>query len=105
MFRVVACLAPTITRTCIAATTRCQVEGELTKVVFSRLNLIDLAGSERIRSGAHGGSGAQGEHFKEACHINKSLTTLGRCAPRGRLGMHEREERERGGCAGCGACK
>jgi hypothetical protein len=48
-------------------------------VVFSRLNLIDLAGSERIRSGAHGGSGAQGEHFKEACHINKSLTTLGRC--------------------------
>jgi hypothetical protein len=36
------------------------------------------AGSERIRGGAHGGSGAQGEHFKEACHINKSLTTLGR---------------------------
>lgn len=36
------------------------------------------AGSERIRSGAHGGSGAVGEHFKEACHINKSLTTLGR---------------------------
>ncbi len=35
-------------------------------------------GSERIKSGAHGGSGAQGEHFKEACHINKSLTTLGR---------------------------
>jgi len=57
-----------------------QAEGELTKVVFSRLNMIDLAGSERIRSGAHGGSGAQGEHFKEACHINKSLTTLGRCA-------------------------
>lgn len=36
------------------------------------------AGSERIRGGAHGGSHAQGEHFKEACHINKSLTTLGR---------------------------
>jgi hypothetical protein len=36
------------------------------------------AGSERIRSGAHGGSGAVGEDFKEACHINKSLTTLGR---------------------------
>ena len=55
--------------------------GQLTKVVFSRLNLIDLAGSERIRGGALGGSGAQGEHFREACHINKSLTTLGRCAP------------------------
>lgn len=67
-----------------------QVEGELTKVMFSRLNLIDLAGSERIRSGAHGGSGAQGEHFKEACHINKSLTTLGRCAARSR-------------CRSCGA--
>lgn len=28
----------------------------LTNLVFSRLNLIDLAGSERISSGAHGGS-------------------------------------------------
>lgn len=37
-----------------------------------------IPGSERIRSGAHGGSHVQGEHFKEACHINKSLTTLGR---------------------------
>ncbi len=35
-------------------------------------------GSERIASGAHGGSNATGEHFKEACHINKSLTALGR---------------------------
>lgn len=28
----------------------------ITNLVFSRLNLIDLAGSERISSGAHGGS-------------------------------------------------
>lgn len=37
-----------------------------------------LAGSERIASGAHGGSNVTGEHFKEACNINKSLTALGR---------------------------
>lgn len=39
-----------------------------------------LVGSERIHGGEHGGSQATGKHFKEACHINKSLTTLGRCA-------------------------
>ncbi|WIA12855.1 hypothetical protein OEZ85_006481 [Tetradesmus obliquus] len=50
----------------------------VTNVLFSRLNLIDLAGSERIHGGEHGGSQATGKHFKEACHINKSLTTLGR---------------------------
>ena len=36
------------------------------------------SGSERIKGGALGGSQAQGEHFKEAVHINQSLTTLGR---------------------------
>ena len=50
----------------------------VTGVVSSRLNLIDLAGSERVKGGALGGSQAQGDHFKEACHINQSLTTLGR---------------------------
>ncbi len=39
---------------------------------------MPLAGSERISSGAFGGSQVQGTHFKEAVHINKSLTTLGR---------------------------
>ncbi|KAF6254437.1 hypothetical protein COO60DRAFT_1665196 [Scenedesmus sp. NREL 46B-D3] len=53
-------------------------ESGVTNVLFSRLNLIDLAGSERINGGEHGGSQATGKHFKEACHINKSLTTLGR---------------------------
>eukprot|EP00878_Enallax_costatus_P027357 GHUV01029436.1.p1 GENE.GHUV01029436.1~~GHUV01029436.1.p1 ORF type:complete len:241 (+),score=83.16 GHUV01029436.1:535-1257(+) len=53
-------------------------ETGVTNVLFSRLNLIDLAGSERIHGGEHGGSQATGKHFREACHINKSLTTLGR---------------------------
>ncbi|MEW5309683.1 MAG: hypothetical protein WDW38_001552 [Sanguina aurantia] len=52
--------------------------GNSNKLVFSRLNLIDLAGSERVGTGALGGSQAQGEHLKEAAKINSSLSTLGR---------------------------
>ena len=39
-----------------------------------RLFLVDLAGSERTKR-----SGVSGQHFDEACSINQSLTTLGRC--------------------------
>ncbi|EFN50818.1 hypothetical protein CHLNCDRAFT_59403 [Chlorella variabilis] len=50
-----------------------QAESGVTKVQFAKLNLIDLAGSERV-----GKSGATGERLTEAKGINKSLTTLGR---------------------------
>ena len=38
----------------------------------ARLNLIDLAGSERQKS-----AGSGGKQLKEGCHINKSLSALG----------------------------
>lgn len=63
--------------TCVVERVQRESADSPTQVIFSRLNLVDLAGSERIQTGAHGGSQATGEHFKEACHINKSLTTLG----------------------------
>ena len=46
----------------------------------TQLTLVDLAGSERTRK-----SGAAGktEQMKEACAINSSLATLGRCVPAG----------------------
>ena len=40
--------------------------------IAGRLNLIDLAGSERLAK-----SGSDGVRMQEACHINKSLSALG----------------------------
>ncbi|KAL6784692.1 hypothetical protein ACKKBF_B02815 [Auxenochlorella protothecoides x Auxenochlorella symbiontica] len=45
----------------------------ITSTRTSKLNLIDLAGSERV-----GRSGARGDQLTEARSINKSLTVLGR---------------------------
>ncbi|KAL0481022.1 kinesin-like protein [Acrasis kona] len=47
--------------------------GGVIKQRTSRLNLIDLAGSERQQS-----TGAEGERLTEACSINKSLSALGK---------------------------
>eukprot|EP00899_Mesostigma_viride_P015431 jgi/Mesvir1/2388/Mv25135-RA.1 len=49
-----------------------ETDAGITNIRYSRLNLIDLAGSERQKS-----SGALGERLKEASSINKSLSTLG----------------------------
>eukprot|EP00667_Euglena_gracilis_P002583 EG_transcript_2589 len=46
---------------------------EVSKTRRSRLNLIDLAGSEKISK-----SKVEGQGMQEATNINKSLTTLGR---------------------------
>ncbi|KAL9648470.1 hypothetical protein ABK040_014090 [Willaertia magna] len=48
-------------------------ESGVQKTRTSRLNLIDLAGSERQSS-----TNAEGDRLKEACMINKSLSTLGK---------------------------
>jgi predicted nucleic acid-binding Zn-ribbon protein len=48
-------------------------ESGVVKLRSSRLNLIDLAGSERQQS-----TGAEGDRLTEACSINKSLSALGK---------------------------
>jgi kinesin family protein 15 len=44
----------------------------ISKIRTSKLNLIDLAGSERQKS-----TKSEGDRLNEACYINKSLTCLG----------------------------
>lgn len=48
-----------------------QYKNDKGRLVSSKLNVIDLAGSERT-----GETNAQGQRLKEACQINKSLSVL-----------------------------
>eukprot|EP00818_Percolomonas_sp_WS_P000362 CAMPEP_0117451956 /NCGR_PEP_ID=MMETSP0759-20121206/9309_1 /TAXON_ID=63605 /ORGANISM="Percolomonas cosmopolitus, Strain WS" /LENGTH=1026 /DNA_ID=CAMNT_0005244641 /DNA_START=33 /DNA_END=3113 /DNA_ORIENTATION=- len=57
--------------------------GEVTTTKTARLNLIDLAGSERQ---SH--TSAEGMRLTEACNINKSLSTLGQVI----LALSERQK-------------
>jgi hypothetical protein len=66
---------------------RCLADGSVV-VKHSKLNLIDLAGSERV-----GRSGATGEQLVEARSINKSLTVLGRVIS----SLVEKQEKKRKG--------
>jgi hypothetical protein len=49
-----------------------KILGEMSFYLLGRLNLADLAGSEKI-----GKTGAQGETLEEAKKINQSLSALG----------------------------
>lgn len=52
---------------------RCEeIFGNMTRR-FSEVHLVDLAGSEKV-----GKTGVTGERLREGCHINKSLSCLGR---------------------------
>ena len=55
-----------------------------------RLYLVDLAGSERTKR-----SGVEGQGFDEACSINQSLTTLGRCIQLLAVASHGKARGER----------
>lgn len=57
--------------------------GEITTTKSARLNLIDLAGSERQTN-----TNAEGMRLTEACNINKSLSTLGQVI----LALSERQK-------------
>ncbi|KAI5894442.1 kinesin-domain-containing protein [Schizophyllum commune H4-8] len=59
--------------TLLLTTKRHDVETNMDTEKVSRINLIDLAGSERANS-----TGATGQRLKEGANINKSLTTLGK---------------------------
>ncbi|KAH8797988.1 kinesin-like protein [Flagelloscypha sp. PMI_526] len=59
--------------TLLLTTKRHDVDTNLDTEKVARINLIDLAGSERANS-----TGATGQRLKEGANINKSLTTLGK---------------------------
>lgn len=65
------CIQTAASLTPACATGENKVRGE---TVSGVLNLIDLAGSERVKQ-----SGVTGTAMKEAQHINTSLTMLGEC--------------------------
>lgn len=53
--------------------------------LVGKLNMIDLAGSERIKK-----SHSEGQRFKEAVHINTSLSALAKVV----LALSQRDEKQ-----------
>lgn len=62
----------------IIVETRETAEGTAAQINIGKLSLVDLAGSERAANTKN-----RGDRLKEGANINRSLLTLGNCAPRG----------------------
>ncbi|KAK2707484.1 hypothetical protein QYM36_015251 [Artemia franciscana] len=63
----------TIFRITIECRSRCETSSDEIAIQLSHLNLVDLAGPEKLHQ-----TGTTGGRFKEGCAINVSLSALGK---------------------------